>query len=46
MFSNNGEITITRNRIDGGLQCKSNNPAPTGGNNTVGGNKEDQCRSL
>ena len=41
-----GTKTITRNRIDGNLQCKANNPAPVGGGNMVGGNKEDQCRLL
>jgi hypothetical protein len=46
MFSNGGDIVIARNRIDGNLQCKSNTPAPTGGANTVGGNKEDQCAQL
>lgn len=46
MFSNRGTITISRNRINGNLQCKSNSPAPQGGGNIVGGNKEDQCRSL
>jgi hypothetical protein len=49
IFSNDAgskAIEIKRNRIDGNLQCKSNTPRPTGGNNTVGGNKEDQCRRL
>ena len=46
MFSNRGDIVIARNRIDGNLQCKSNSPAPTGGANAVGGNKEDQCARL
>lgn len=32
--------------IDGNLQCKGNHPAPNGGNNEVGGDKEDQCSSL
>lgn len=45
-FQNTGELAIRRNRIDGNLQCKANSPAPTGGGNTVGGNKEDQCRRL
>ena len=41
-----GGLNITRNVIDGNLQCKANNPAPTGTGNVVGGNKEDQCRRL
>jgi hypothetical protein len=45
-FQNTGGVRIYRNRIDGNLQCKANNPAPTGGGNLVGGNKEDQCRRL
>lgn len=43
---NDGQLTIQRNRIDGNLQCKENSPAPVGGRNTVGGEKEDQCRRL
>ena len=45
-FQNRGGVEIEDNRIDGNLQCKSNSPAPTGGGNTVQGNKEDQCRRL
>jgi hypothetical protein len=47
-FQNRGgfAIAFTRNTIDGNLQCKENSPRPTGGSNVVGGNKEDQCRSL
>jgi hypothetical protein len=45
-FSNSGGVVIRSNHIDGNLQCKENNPAPTGGGNTVEGNKEDQCRRL
>jgi hypothetical protein len=37
---------ITSNRVNGNLQCKSNNPRPTGGGNIVQGNKEDQCARL
>jgi len=33
-------------RIVGNLQCKENRPAPTGGRNVVGGDKEDQCARL
>jgi hypothetical protein len=39
-------IAIVNNTIDGNLQCKENNPAPTGGVNDVQGNKEDQCQRL
>jgi hypothetical protein len=45
LFSNRGALA-SQNRIDGNLQCKSNSPAPTGGGNVVGGNKEDQCARL
>jgi hypothetical protein len=45
-FQNTGGVEIRRNVIDGNLQCKTNNPAPIGGNNVVGGVKEDQCRRL
>ena len=46
IFTNRGTKTISNNRINGNLQCKSNVPAPVGGGNVVGGNKEDQCRRL
>jgi DUF4097 and DUF4098 domain-containing protein YvlB len=46
LFSNQGTITVVNNTIDGNLQCKENSPAPTGGGNVVGGNKEDQCAGL
>jgi len=46
VFENRGRIKINRNRIDGNLQCKQNDPAPTGGSNQVEGNKEDQCARL
>lgn len=45
-FQNTGGVKITGNTIDGNLQCKENTPRPTGGNNVVGGNKEDQCARL
>ncbi len=32
--------------VDGNLQCKENQPRPTGGGNIVHGNKEDQCARL
>lgn len=48
LFSNtkNVRFQVYSNRIDGNLQCKSNVPAPVGGGNIVGGNKEDQCRNF
>ena len=45
-FQNTGGVQIQGNVIDGNLQCKENKPAPTGGNNEVKGNKEDQCKKL
>jgi hypothetical protein len=45
-FENRGAISITRNRINGNLQCKANNPRPKGGGNIVGGEKQDQCATL
>jgi len=39
-FTNRGKQTISRNRIDGNLQCKENVPAPTGSGNIVGGNRK------
>lgn len=45
-FTNRGTQVISGNRINGNLQCKENVPAPTGSDNLVGGNKEDQCRGL
>jgi hypothetical protein len=46
LFTNDGLFVVEGNHVDGNLQCKSNTPPPTGGNNVVQGNKEDQCRSL
>jgi hypothetical protein len=45
-FSNRHPLSITRNNVDGNLQCKSSNPAPTGSLNIVKGNKEDQCKGF
>ena len=45
-FQNKGGVKIAGNNVDGNLQCKTNSPRPTGGNNTVQGEKEDQCKSL
>lgn len=39
-------LVLKDNVIDGNLQCKENDRAPNGGNNFVGGNKEDQCGGL
>jgi len=46
IFKNTGGVVISDDTIDGDLQCKENDPAPTGGNNVVQGNKEDQCAHL
>ena len=46
VFKNTGGITVAGNVINGNLQCKENDPAPAGGNNSVQGNKEDQCAGL
>jgi cytoskeletal protein CcmA (bactofilin family) len=47
VFKNRGgPFTISNNEIAGHLQCKENEPAPTGGGNNVEGVKEDQCRNL
>jgi hypothetical protein len=43
VIGNRGGAAIFTNRVDGNLQCKENRPAPTGGANVVGGDKEDQC---
>jgi len=41
-----GGVEVSDNRINGNLQCKENDPAPTGGGNIVQGNKGDQCARL
>ena len=46
VVGNSGGAEIFRNVINGNLQCKENRPAPTGGGNVVGGNKEDQCAAF
>jgi hypothetical protein len=46
VFQTVGEVTIADNIVNGNLQCKGNSPPPSGGNNTVRGNKEDQCAGL
>jgi hypothetical protein len=45
-FENRGVVSITRNAIDGNLQCKENRRPPVGGGNRVEGVKEDQCARL
>ena len=45
-FHNTGGVSVVRNRVKGNLQCKANDPAPTGGANEVHGVKEDQCAAL
>jgi hypothetical protein len=45
-FENRGVISVTRNRVNGNLQCKENRQRPRGGANVVQGNKEDQCARL
>jgi hypothetical protein len=45
-FQNMGGVVIADNDINGNLQCKENDPAPTGENNLVQGNAEDQCAHL
>lgn len=46
VFQNGGGVRIAYNVIDGNLQCKENDPAPTGDGNVVRGSKEDQCSWL
>jgi hypothetical protein len=46
LFSNRGRFSVTRNFVEGNLQCKSNDPRPRGFGNVVQGNKEDQCRGF
>jgi hypothetical protein len=42
---NKGGVAFTNNRISESLQCKENNPRPTGGGN-IAGDKEGQCAAL
>ena len=44
-FKNLGGVALTGNRMKGNLQCKENNPPPTGGGNKAD-SKEDQCARL
>ena len=43
--SNDAWMVARNNTIGANLQCKENNPPPTGGGNTAG-DKEDQCAAL
>jgi subtilisin family serine protease len=43
---NTNSLTITNNTINGNLHCKENELMPTGGENNVSGNKEEQCSGL
>lgn len=45
VFQNTGGVVLRNNTINGNLQCKENNPAPTGGGNRAA-LKEDQCARL
>lgn len=45
-FQNRGGVRVVGNDVDGNLQCKANVPRPTGGNNVVEENKQDQCMRL
>jgi hypothetical protein len=42
---NRGGLVLSANRMGGALQCKENQPAPTGSGN-IATIKEDQCRRL
>lgn len=42
---NTGGVVLKNNKISENLQCKQNNPAPSGGGNTAG-DKEGQCVRL
>jgi hypothetical protein len=44
--SNRGGVDITNNTIDGSLECRSNDPAPTGSGNVVHETREGQCETL
>jgi hypothetical protein len=46
VVKNTGGVVISNNIVDGNLQCKENEPPPTGGGNEVHGNAEDQCAAL
>lgn len=43
---NRSSIQVTANQVDGNLKCESNSKKPTGGQNRVNGDKEEQCSHL
>jgi hypothetical protein len=43
---NTGGVTISDNIVRNNLTCRDNEPAPTGGNNRVGGQKQGQCGGI
>jgi len=43
---NSGHIDLSGNTVNGDLSCEDNRLPPTGHDNTVAGDKEDQCRGL
>ena len=43
---NRSSIQVTANQVDGNLKCESNSQKPTGGQNRVKGDKEEQCSHL
>ena len=43
LFSNCAGTDVSRNTVNGNLQCKSNGSPFTGSGNRVYGNKQDQC---
>jgi hypothetical protein len=43
---NTAPLQISDNTVAGNLRCEGNDPAPTGGGNTVSGDKEGQCSGL
>jgi hypothetical protein len=45
VFQNTGGVRLLNNRIAENLQCKENDPPPTGSGN-IAGDKEDQCAGL
>lgn len=46
VVGNSGGVRLVGNRIDGGLQCKENRPAPVGSGNVAQEGEEGQCRGL
>ena len=45
LFDNRGGATLNANTVNGNLQCKGNQPAPSGSGNRAA-SKEDQCQAL